>query len=501
MPRPFSLFFTFFVFFVSIGGSFTIHAAASQVKPHASAPSSFSQMVKPLIPAVVNISTTTKFSYRTDSPQGNPSSNGSPFDELFKDFFERMQPEGPRQSSAVGSGFIIDPDGYIVTNNHLVSDADHIIVTLNDNTELKAELVGRDRRTDIAVLKVDAGHKLPYVDWTPHDDLQVGDWIIAIGNPFGLGSTVTSGIASHLARDIGDRPGQPDTSDFVDGYIQTDASINLGNSGGPMFDMNGKVVGIITAIFSPTGGNVGIGFAIPTDIAKKVVDQILKYGRTKRGWIGVRIQMVTEDIADNLGLKSPAGALIGSIVPNGPADKSMLKSGDVILKVAQQSVTRSKDLPRMVGNRNVGEQVPLTVWRKGKEQTINITVGEYEEAEKSGVILNQTKDKTVKKGIKTQGLTLQPLTPETRQRLDIDPTTTGVLVVDVDPDYPAANRGIRSGDVIVEISQEDVHTPQDVAEKILQAAKVGRKSVLLLVNRNSEVRYIAVQLAEPGGKI
>ncbi len=500
MPRPFSLFFAYFVFLVSIGGSFPIHVSASQVKPHASAPSSFSQMVKPLIPAVVNISTTTKLSYRTDPSQGNPSSNGSPFDELFKDFFERMQPEGPRQSSAVGSGFIIDPDGYIVTNNHLVSDADHIVVTLNDNTELKAELVGRDRRTDIAVLKVNVDYKLPYVDWTAHDDLQVGDWIIAIGNPFGLGSTVTSGIASHLARDIGDRPGQPDTSDFVDCYIQTDASINLGNSGGPMFDMNGKVVGIITAIFSPTGGNVGIGFAIPTDIAKKVVDQILKYGRTKRGWIGVRIQMVTDDIAENLGLKSAAGALIGSIVANGPADKSKLQSGDVILKVANQSVIRSRDLPRMVGNRNVGEQVPLTIWRKGKEQIIPLTVGEYEEAEKSGVILNQAKDKSVKKGIKTQGLTLQQLTPETRQRLDIDTNTSGVLVVDVDPDYPAADRGIRSGDIIVEISQEEVHTPQDVADKIQQAAKVGRKSVLLLVNRDNEVRYIAVQLAEPEAK-
>ncbi len=459
---------------------------------------SFADMVQPLIPAVVNISVISLVDGKMDMmPPDMPFPKGSPFDDMFRDFFDRMQPEGPRSATSLGSGFIIDPKGYIVTNNHVVGDGDQITVTMNDGTELKAKLVGKDKRTDIALLKVEADKPLPYVAWATSDELRVGDWILAIGNPFGLGSTVTAGIASHLARDIGSRPGQPASSDFIEGYIQTDASINMGNSGGPMFDTKGHVVGVTTAIYSPTGGNVGIGFAIPASIAKKVVEQIRQFGRTKRGWIGVRIQNITPDIAESLGLPSSDGALIGSVVANGPAAKASIQSGDVILKVNGAAIKESRDLPRMIGNLNINTNAELAVWRKGKLTTFNIKVGEYEVAEQNGALATNDLKKAVGPAVSSLGMTLQKITPELVQRFDLDETLKeGVIVVEVDRQSGAADKGIRPGDVILEISQEPVASPQDMVQKIQLAEQQSRKSVLLLVNRGGEVRYISLRLSD-----
>lgn len=455
---------------------------------------SFANLVEPLLPAVVNISTTTRVQGRGDSemsPLDSPFPKGSPLEEFFKEFYDQMQPEGPRNSSAVGSGFIISPEGYIVTNNHLVADADQIIVTLNDNTELKAVLVGRDRRTDLAVLKVNTEKKLPFVQWGDSEKLRTGDVIIAIGNPFGLGGTVTKGIVSHLGRNIGSHSR---SGDFINGYIQTDASINVGNSGGPMFDMSGKVVGVNTAIYSPTGASVGIGFAIPSEVAKKIVNQIRQFGRPKRGWLGVHIQPVTEDIAEGLGLKELVGALIGSVNKDGPAAKAKLQAGDVILKVGDKEVKEPRNLPQIVADIPDGTQVPITVWRKGKILSIPVQIGEYEEAEETGVIPSPGGGKDLVKGVKVHGMTLQPLTGEVRQRFDITTDVEGVLVVDVDPKSSAAEKGIRPGDIIMEISQVEVQTPQKFLEQLKTVEKEHRKSALLLISRNGESRYVSIKI-------
>lgn len=473
--------------------SFSVEDTASPTQP-----SSLADLVEPLLPAVVNISTTTLVRGRGESgttPLDSPFPKGSPLEDFLKEFYDQMQPEGPRNSSAVGSGFIIDPEGYIVTNNHLVADADQVTVTLNDNTELKAVLVGRDRRTDIAVLKVTTDKKLPFVQWGNSEKLRTGDSIIAIGNPFGLGGTVTRGIVSHLARDIG----RGRSGDFVNGYIQTDASINMGNSGGPMFDMTGKVVGVNTAIYSPTGASVGIGFAIPSEVAKKVVAQIRQFGRPKRGWLGVRIQPVTEDIAEGLGLKELVGALVGSVVKDGPAAKAKLLTGDVILKVGNKDVKEPRNLPQIVADIPDGTQVPVTVWRKGKIISIPVQVGEYEEPDETGVIPSPNGGKELAKGVEIHGMTLQALTDETRQRYDITTDVQGVLVVDVSPKSSAAEKAIRPGDIIMEISQVEVHTPQQILEQFKSVEKENRKSALLLISRDGEPRYVSIKLSPEDG--
>jgi serine protease Do len=484
-----------FLLSLVVSTALTTASRGTGTPPAASiAPHSFADLVEPLLPAVVNILTTTLIRNKGEqnsSPLEVPFPKGSPFEDFFKDFIE------PRNATSLGSGFIIDPEGYIVTNNHLVADADQITVTLNDNTELKATLVGRDRRTDIAVLKVNTDKKLPSVQWGSSEKMRTGDWIIAIGNPFGLGGTVTAGIISHMARDIGEHSR---SGDFIEGYIQTDASINMGNSGGPMFDMSGHVVGLNTAILSPspTGASVGIGFAIPAEIAKKVVDQIRQYGRTKRGWLGVRIQPVTEDIAEGLGLKELTGALVGNVVKDGPAAKAKIQAGDVILKIGDVEVKDQRSVPRIVGDFAVGSQVPVTIWRKGKIFSIPTQVGEFEEAEETGIIPSPDGGKELAKGVQIHGMTLQSLTEEVRQRFDIDENTQGVLVVDVAPKSSAAEKGIRPGDIIMEISQEEIKTPQHVVDLLQKAEKENRKSALLLINRDGESRYISVKIASEG---
>ncbi len=456
-------------------------------------PLSLADLIAPLLPAVVNVSTTTQVRSKGDifqSPLDGPLSKGTPMEDFFRDFLDKMQPEGPRNASALGSGFIVDPDGYIVTNYHVIADADQITVTLNDNSEYKAKVIGRDRRTDIALLKINLDKKLPFVKWGDSNKLRTGDRIVAIGNPFGLGGTVTTGIVSHLSRDIS---AKASSGDFVDGYIQTDASINVGNSGGPMFDMNGNVVGVNTAIFTPTGASIGIGFAIPSDIASKVIAQIRQFGRTKRGWLGVHIQPITDDIAEGLGLKSLNGALVGNVVKGGPAEKAKLQVGDVILKVGDTDVKEQKSVPRIVGELSVGKEVPITVWRRGKVITVPVQIGEFEEAEESGVISSLDTGKPLVKGTEMQGMTLQPLTDDVRTRFDISPDITGVVIADVNPRSIAAEKGLRPGDIILEISQEEVKSPQHVVDLLKKAEKENRKSALILINRDGESRYISLK--------
>lgn len=324
------------------------------------APETFADLAEQLLPSVVNIST-------TQTVEGNAGIElptlppGSPFEEFFKEFLDKNQPRAQkRKATSLGSGFIVDDKGHVVTNNHVIQDADEITIILQDETRLPATIVGRDSKTDMAVLKVDPGKaKLPAVKFGDSDAIRVGDWVIAIGNPFGFGGTVTSGIISARGRDINAGP--------YDDFLQTDAPINRGNSGGPIFDLAGEVIGIATAIFSPSGGSIGIGFAIPANSARPVIQQLIEHGEVKRGWLGVRIQSVNEEIAEALGLKEPVGALVAGVIPGGPAEKAKIKDGDVILEFDGKPITQMRRLPRLVADTEVGKVVPLKVWRDGKE--------------------------------------------------------------------------------------------------------------------------------------
>ena len=338
------------------------------------APESFADLADRLLPAVVNVSTTqvVEGSAGIELPQLPP---GSPFEEFFKEFMERNQPKQQqrRRATSLGSGFFIDNAGHVVTNNHVIQDADEISVILHDDTRLEAKVIGRDAKTDIAVLKVEPHGKLAPVKFGDSDNIRVGDWVVAIGNPFGFGGTVTAGIISARGRDINAGP--------YDDFLQTDASINRGNSGGPMFNLDGEVIGINTAIFSPSGGSVGIGFAIPSNSARGVIQQLIEHGQVRRGWLGVRIQSVTEEIADALGLKEAAGALVAGVIPGGPAEKAKLKDGDVILEFDGKPIGQMRRLPRLVADTDVGKTVPIKVWRDGRALTMKVEVGALEEPE------------------------------------------------------------------------------------------------------------------------
>ncbi|WP_375731161.1 Do family serine endopeptidase, partial [Azospirillum sp. B506] len=347
------------------------------------APGSFADLAEKLLPAVVNISTSQSApqrpqGQRPEVPQFPP---GSPFEDFFRDFFDRQQQQDQpqRKATSLGSGFIIDAkNGYVVTNNHVVQDADEITVILQDDTNIKAELVGKDSKTDLALLKIKTSHPLVAVPFGDSDAMRVGDWVLAIGNPFGLGGSVTAGIISARQRNIDAGP--------YDDFLQTDASINRGNSGGPMFNLNGEVIGINTAIFSPSGGSVGIGFAIPSNLAKQVVAQLKDYGKTRRGWLGVRIQAVTPEIAESLGLPNHKGALVASVTQDGPAAKGGIQAGDVVTKFDGREIDEMRRLPRVVAETSIDKAVPVEVWRKGKSQTVHVKVGELEPAEKQGLL-------------------------------------------------------------------------------------------------------------------
>jgi serine protease Do len=470
------------------------------------APNNFADIVAPLLSAVVNISTVTEIP-RNRIPMDMPNfPPGSPFEELFKHFFEEGPQSRPRKTTSLGSGFIISQEGkdaLIVTCNHVIADADKITIILSDNSEFEARVVGRDRRTDLALLKISTDKKLTVVQWGDSDTSRVGEWIIAVGNPFGLSSTVTVGVISTVARNLSIRASGIATADYIDGYIQTDASINMGNSGGPMFNVDGKVIGVNTAILSPNGGSIGIGFAIPSAIAKNVISQLKQYGRTKRGWLGVTIQPVTNDIALSLGLKKTSGALVGSIAPNSPAIKAGIKSGDVILSFNGHEIKESRLLPRIAGDAPIGQKAPITVWRNGKEITLDIVVGEFEEAEKQGLILLEGMDEKKvekRKGRMVLGMGVQEIKPSQYERFNVTESTKGLLITYVDPDSEAAEKGLRAGDIISEVlleaARQRIATPEQFNTFVENARKNKKKQILLLINRSRESRYISLSLEE-----
>ncbi|MFZ0695352.1 MAG: DegQ family serine endoprotease [Alphaproteobacteria bacterium] len=461
------------------------------------APDSFADLAERLLPAVVNISTTQtiKESAAQNAPEIPQFPPGSPFDEFFKDFMERqMRPDAPpRKITSLGSGFIIDPSGLVVTNNHVIADADEITVILQDNTPLKATIVGRDTKTDVAILKVKADHPLASVKFGNSDNARVGDWIIAIGNPFGLGGSVTAGIVSAHHRDINIGP--------YDDFIQTDAPINRGNSGGPMFNMDGEVIGINTAIFSPSGGSVGLGFAIPSALAKPVIDQLREFGHTRRGWLGVRIQAVNAEIAETLGLDKVRGALIAKVNEGEPAAQGGMQAGDIVLNFDGQDIPDFRRLQKIVANAPVGKKIKVVVWRNEKEMPLEIMVGELEKYEEAASEDEKAKEKsqtlaTTPAGAEMLGLKLSELTPELRQQFSIPEGVKGVVITDVTASTDAADKGLKAGDVILEVSQEEVANPKEIQEKVDSAKKGGRKSVLLLIERQGNLSFIPLKVIE-----
>lgn len=469
------------------------------------APESFADLVERLLPSVVNIQTSQTVQARGDrqGPDGMPQfPPGAPFEEFFREFFDRQQrggerqPQRPRRAQSLGSGFIVEysnGEGYIVTNNHVIDGADEVNVVLTDNTTLRAEVVGRDQRTDIALLRVKTEKRLQPVRFGNSETLRIGDWVVAIGNPFGLGGTVTAGIVSARGRDIRIGP--------YDDFIQTDAAINRGNSGGPLFNMAGEVVGINTAIFSPTGGSIGIGFAIPSNIATNVVAQLREFGRTRRGWLGVRIQQVTEEIAESVGLPDgPRGALVAGVNEGGPADRARLQNGDIVLRFDGHEIREMRTLPRVVAETPIGKQVPVVVWRAGRELTLTATVGELPEDTQQAAATPGPQDRGGRPvelpGI---GMRVASITPELRERFGLSAEAKGVVVVEVLPNSPAAERGIRAGDVVVEVQQEAVSTPAEVQQRIDRARQAGRRNVLMLIESQQGLRWVPLPAAPQGG--
>ena len=465
------------------------------------APDSFADLAAKLLPSVVNISTAQTLKsdrgHEHSGPEMPQFPPGSPFEEFFRDFFDHGMPKSgrpeaqPRKATSLGSGFIIDPAGLVVTNNHVIADADEITVILHDDTNLKAEVVGRDTKTDIALLKVKTDKPLNAAMWGDSDASRVGDWVLAIGNPFGLGGSVTAGILSARQRDINSGP--------YDDFLQTDASINRGNSGGPMFNMDGQVIGINTAIYSPSGGSIGIGFAIPSNLAKAVVAELQGEPdhNVHRGWLGVRIQAVTDEIAESLGLDKARGALIASVSDNGPAQAAGIQAGDVVLSFDGKEVSDMRRLPRLVAETPVGKTVPVTLWRKRKENSMQVTVGKLDESDQQQASNQETSKKPGPDEtgvVKTLGLTLSGITPDLKEKFSLAGDAKGVVVVDVAKDSPAATKGVRPGDLIMEAAQEEVKNPGEVRSKIDEAKTSGRKSILLLVERQGDLRFIALRL-------
>ena len=465
---------------------------------------SFAPLARRLLPAVVNISTTQTAQARAgrpDAPEVPQAPPGSPFEEFFRDFFNRNRPQGPggpggqgeqqqpqrpRRAQSLGSGFVVDAQaGIVITNNHVIDGADEINVILHDNTSLRAELIGTDPRTDIAVLRVPTTHPLTAVEFGNSDEIQVGDWVVAIGNPFGLGGSVTAGIVSARGRDI--RQG------LYDDFIQTDAAINRGNSGGPLFNLSGQVIGINTAIYSPSGGSIGIGFAIPSNLARNVVAQLRDGGRVRRGWLGVNIQQVTDEIADSLRVPGGArGALVARAQDDGPAAKSGIRAGDVILRFNGQDVREMRNLPRIVADTAVGREVPVVVWRDGREQTVQVTLGELpSEQQQAAATPGPTQRPMELSGL---GLRVTGITPEVRERFSLRPEQRGVVIVEVAPDSPAAERELRPGDIIVEVQQEKVNTPQEVQERLERLRRQNRGTALLLIEGQGGQRFVPLRL-------
>lgn len=450
-------------------------------------PASFADVIEAVQPAVVNISVSGPARNQT---RGHiPMQPGTPGPDNFEDFLRRFFERQSYNTDAaapsfqgMGSGFIIDADGYVVTNNHVVEHASEIMVTLGDGTRLDAELIGTDPKTDLALLKVESGEPLPYAVFGDSDSTRVGDWIVAIGNPFGLGGSATTGIISARGRDIQSGP--------FDDFLQIDAPINSGNSGGPLFDLSGRIIGINTAIFSPNGGNVGIGFAIPSELAESVIDQLRSSGHVERGWLGVSIQQVNEELARGLGFDGESGALVASVVANSPAERAGLQPGDVIVGVNGEDVKQLKELTRRIADVKPNDVVELEIWRNGDHETLEVSVGESPaEAARAGLEEPETKPRL--------GLTLGPLTPEARQRFRVDNAIDGAMVTSVTPGGPAAARGLRPGDIIVMVGQSSVNSLEEAASAIEEAISEGRDSVVLRVVRDTGSTSVASFIVVP----
>ena len=500
--------------------TFAALAAGALLLPAASTaslargPENISDVAEKVIEAVVNISTSQNVEGRGNAiPQLPP---GSPFEEFFDEFFKNRrgrggQGQGPgqggqggqgdnnapggndhalRRVNSLGSGFIIDPSGLVVTNNHVISEADEISVILNDGTRLKATLLGKDQKTDLALLQVKPDKPLKAVKFGDSDKLRLGEWVVAIGNPFSLGGTVTAGIVSARNRDINSGP--------YDNYIQTDAAINRGNSGGPLFNLDGEVVGINTAIISPTGGSIGIGFSVPSKTAMPVIEQLRQFGETRRGWLGVKIQQVTDEIADTLNLKPARGALVAGVDDRGPAKPGGIEAGDVIVKFDGKDIKEMRDLPRVVADTPVGKDVEVVVVRKGQELTKTVKLGRLEDNDQKLAAATPNKnaapeEKTVVQ--KALGLNLANMTDELRKKYKIKDKVNGVVITGVDAGTPAAEKRLAAGDVVVEVAQEEVKTAADLQKRIDQLKKDGRKAALLLVsNAEGELRFVALSL-------
>jgi serine protease Do len=451
----------------------------------------FSQLAARLSGVVVNISTTQVTA--APAPKGTPEAQlapGSPLDEFFRDFFgEKGTPGGPNWSTpraaSLGSGFIIDPAGIVVTNNHVIANAEQITVTLADDTTLQAEVIGRDAVTDLAVLKVEPKAPLPAATWGDSTKAKVGDWVLAIGNPFGLGGTVTSGIISATARDIHSGP--------YDDFLQTDASINRGNSGGPMFNLSGDVIGINTAIFSPSGGSIGIGFAIPSAFARPIIEQLRTTGKVERGWIGARIQPVTDEIAEAIGLDKGRGAMIAVIDPASPAAQAKLQPGDVILAYEGKPIDRSRQLPRLVADTPPETPIKLTVWRDGKEQEVELKVTAANPNRPVPPPPEPEKPKPPP-SIDALGLKLVKLTPELRKQFSLPEAAKGVVISEVAQSSQAATQGLRPGDLLVAFGHDTVASLEELQQKIGAAKKSGHKNVLVRVEREGNTRFVALPL-------
>jgi len=465
---------------------------------------SFAPLVKKVSPAVVNISVSQKADAdaMVEDPELAPSPGfpNSPFDEFLRRFFEQQNPGGQRhlfpqipggqaRRVALGSGFIIDPSGYVVTNSHVVGDAGKVEVTLQDNSKYTAKLVGRDPKTDIAVLKIKADKPLPYVTFGDSSAAQVGDWVMAVGNPFGLGGTVTTGIISARGRDIHSGP--------FDDFLQIDAPINRGNSGGPTFNLEGEVIGINTAIYSPNGGSVGIGFAVPSNVAKTIVAQLEEHGKVNRGWLGVQIQEVTPAIAASLGLHDEQGALVAVVTPESPGAKAGLKQGDVILSFNGNEVGRLRDLPRLVAATAPDTGATMTVWRSGQTLQLQAKVGELTNEQVASASGGEDEEQPMK--AEALGMHFASLTSQLRRELHVAKDVRGVVVARVDSGSAADEVGLSEGDILVAVDQHPVNTPQEAAEKLKEVAASPKKSALLLLNRHGVTQYVGVSLGSNSG--
>ena len=458
---------------------FLAQAIAAQARPE-----SFADLAERVSPAVVNITTSTMVARGTGPGAIVP--DGSPFEDFFKEFQDRNgQGNRPRRSSALGSGFVISEDGYIVTNNHVIEGADEVIIEFFEGGELEAKVIGTDPKTDIALLKVESDTPLAFVPFGNSDTARVGDWVLAVGNPLGQGFSVSAGIVSQRNRAL---------QGAYDDYIQTDAAINRGNSGGPLFNMDGEVVGVNTAILSPNGGSIGIGFSMASNVVTRVVNQLRDFGETRRGWLGVRIQDVSDDVAEAIGLEKTAGALVTD-VPAVPAKDAGMLSGDVILSFDGVDVEDTRGLVRTVGNADVGKTVRVIVFREGKTQTLKITLGRREDAESNEAPMEEdTSEEGDVQEMEMLGLKLAPLNDDLREQLELGSDANGLVVTDVDEAAEAFEKGLRAGDVITEAGQQKIATAGELQAQVDAAKEAGRKSLLLLVRRAGEPRFVALTL-------